>query len=114
MSLAGPYPETPPIYLRPRPLARTPGSFVLLPLLPVPRPVKPLPAELWSKVLSYVVVDDGEEGRMGVTERRARLGKKWELLFVCKLWVVSIVYFYMCDFSQSFTMCLTLPTILLR
>jgi hypothetical protein len=51
---------------------------------------------------------------MGVTERRARLGKKWELLFVCKLWVVSIVYFYMCDFSQSFTMCLTLPTILLR
>jgi hypothetical protein len=113
MSLASIYPETPAIFLRPRPLARTPGSFVLLPLLPGPRPVKPLPAEVWSKVLSYVV-HDGEDGRIGSPERHARLRKKWELLFVCKPWVVSIVSFYMCDFSYSFTTCLTLLTILLR
>ena len=93
MSLAGVYTETPAIFLQPRPLARTPGSFVLLPLLPRPRPVKPLPAEVWSKVLSYVI-DDGEDcRRMGVPEKRARWRKKWRLLFVCKHWVVSIVSF---------------------
>ncbi|KAI0003363.1 hypothetical protein BJV74DRAFT_813412 [Russula compacta] len=86
MSLASTYTETPAIFLRPRPLARTPGSFILLPLLPRPRPVQPLPAEVWSKVLSYVV-DDGEEGRMGVGERRTLLREKWQLLFVCRTWV---------------------------
>lgn len=64
-----------------------------MPLLPRPRPVKPLPAEVWSKVLSYVI-DDGADCRMGVPEKRARLRRKWELLFVCKPWVVSIVSFY--------------------
>jgi hypothetical protein len=89
MSLAGTYTETPAIFLQPRPLARTPGSFVLLPLLPQPRPVKPLPTEVWSKILSHVV-DDGEESPMGLPERRACFRKKWELLLVCKPWVVSI------------------------
>ena len=93
MSLAGICTETPAIFLQPRPLARTPGSFVLLPLLPRPRPVKPLPAEVWSKVLSYVI-DDGEDCPMGISEKRAHLRKKWGLLFVCKPWVVSIVSFY--------------------
>jgi hypothetical protein len=93
MSLAGTYTETPAIFLQPRPLARTPGRFVLLPLLPRPRPVKPLPAEIWSKVLSYVI-NDGADCRMGVPEKRARLRKKWELLFVCTPWVVSIVSSY--------------------
>jgi hypothetical protein len=45
---------------------------------------------------------------MGIPDRRGRLRKKWELLFVCKPWVVSIQSFYMCDFS---TMFLTLLTI---
>jgi hypothetical protein len=91
MSLvAGTHTETPAILLQPRPLARTPGRFVLLPLLPQPRSVRPLPAEVWSKVLSYVI-DDGADGRMGVPEKRARWRKKWELLFVCKPWVVSII-----------------------
>ncbi|KAI9511340.1 hypothetical protein F5148DRAFT_1274298 [Russula earlei] len=86
MSVSGTYTETPAIFLRPRPLSRTPGSFMLLPLLPRPRPVKPLPAEVWSKVLSYVV-DDEEGGRMGIPVRRALLREKWKLLFVCKSWV---------------------------
>ncbi|KAI0303505.1 hypothetical protein B0F90DRAFT_1667375 [Multifurca ochricompacta] len=86
MSLADLYTESPAIFLRPRPLARSPGSFILLPLLPRPRPVKPLPAEVWSTVLSYVI-DDVEEGRLGVPERRALLRDKWRLLFVCKPWV---------------------------
>ena len=93
MSLAGTCTEpTPAIFLQPRPLARTPGRFVLLPLLPRPRPVKPLPAEIWSKILSHVI-DDGAECRMAVPEKRACLRKKWELLFVCTPWVVSIVSF---------------------
>ncbi|KAH9967987.1 hypothetical protein BC827DRAFT_461852 [Russula dissimulans] len=94
MSISGTYTESPAVFLRPRPLARTPGSFILLPLLPRPRPVKPLPAEVWSKVLSYVV-DDGEDDRMRVPERRALLREKWKLLFVCKSWanvVLPLLY----------------------
>lgn len=91
MSLAGVYTETPTIFLQPRPLARYPGSFVLLPLLPRPRLVKPLPAEVWSKVLSYVIED--EDGRIGVPvlERRVRLRERWRLLFVCKPWVEIVL-----------------------
>jgi hypothetical protein len=92
MSLAGVYTDTSTIFLQPRPLARYPGSFVLLPLLPRPRTVKPLPAEVWSKVLSYVI--DEEDGRIGipVPERRARWRERWRLLLVCKPWVVSVYY----------------------
>ncbi|KAH9174184.1 hypothetical protein EDB89DRAFT_1849203 [Lactarius sanguifluus] len=91
MSLAGVYTETPTIFLQPRPLARYPGSFVLLPLLPRPRLVKPLPAEVWSKVLSYVIED--EDGRIGVPvpEKRVRLRERWRLLFVCKPWVEIVL-----------------------
>lgn len=39
------------VWLRPRPLARTPSSFPLLPLLP-PRPaLKHLPPEVWIQIL---------------------------------------------------------------
>ncbi|KAH9977307.1 hypothetical protein BGW80DRAFT_845474 [Lactifluus volemus] len=90
MALAGLHTETPTIFLRPRPLARSPGSFILLPLLPHPRPLKPLPPEVWSKVLSYVI-DDGEDSRMAVPERRVFFRDKWRLLFVCKSWVDVIL-----------------------
>lgn len=92
MSVAGTYTETPAVFLRPRPLARTPGSFILLPLLPQPRPAKSLPAEVWSKVLSYVISDQ-EDGRVDVPARRALLRNRWELLFVCKSWAVSSLSF---------------------
>lgn len=103
MSLAGTYTETPAIFLQPRPLARTPGRFVLLPLLPRPRPVKPLPEEVWSQVLSYVI-DDGADCRMDVPEKRARFRKKWDLLFVCKPWVnvvLPLLYSRVHIFSAS-------------
>ena len=92
MSVAGTYTETPAVFLRPRPLACAPGSFILLPLLPKPRPAKPLPAEVWSKVLSYVI-GDPEDGRVDIPERRALLRKRWKLLFVCKSWLVSRLSF---------------------
>jgi hypothetical protein len=50
----------------------------------------PLPAEVWSNVLSYVI-NDQEDSRVGVPERRALLRKRWKLLFVCKSWAVSSV-----------------------
>ncbi len=90
MSLAGVYTESPAVFLKPRPLSRHPGSFLLLPLLPRPRPVKPLPAEVWSKVLSYVI--DDEDGRIGVSEKRVRFRERWRLLFICKPWVVSVAF----------------------
>ncbi|KAI9446796.1 hypothetical protein H4582DRAFT_1908448 [Lactarius indigo] len=91
MSLAGVYTETPTIFLQPRPLARYPGSFVLLPLLPRPRQVRPLPAEVWSKVLSYVIDDEDGWICVPVPERRARLRERWRLLFVCKPWVEIVL-----------------------
>ena len=92
MSVAGVYTETPTIFLQPRPLARHPGSFVLLPLLPRPRPVKPLPADVWSTVLEYAI--DDEDGQIGIStfERRTRLRERWRLLFVCKFWMVGVPF----------------------
>jgi hypothetical protein len=70
-------------------------------------------------VLSYVI-DDGADCRMSVPEKRSHLRKKWELLFVCKPWEVSIVFIFYAQqnrmvagmacaiSSYSFTMYLTL------
>ncbi|KAI0259920.1 hypothetical protein BC834DRAFT_973836 [Gloeopeniophorella convolvens] len=103
MSLAATYTEAPAIFLRPRPLARSPGSFILLPLLPQPRPLKPLPAEIWSKVLSYIVHND-EDGRMSVPQQRALWRERWRLLFVCGPWldvVLPLLYTRVHLFSVS-------------
>ena len=92
MSLAGIYTETPTIFLQPRPLARHPGSFILLPLLPRPQPVKPLPADVWSTVLAYVIDDEDGQICIPASERRTRLRERWRLLVVCKSWVVSVLF----------------------
>lgn len=59
------------ILLRPRPLAKFSGAFLLLPLLPHPKPLRPLPAELWSKIFAYALAC--EEAKWS-----------WSLLRVCK------------------------------
>ncbi|KAI0673565.1 hypothetical protein C8Q78DRAFT_1017742 [Trametes maxima] len=43
----------PGVWLKPRPLARTPGTFLLLPLLPAKPALKPLPPEVWSDILGH-------------------------------------------------------------
>jgi hypothetical protein len=48
------------IMLRPRPLARAPGAFVLLPLLPSPPPVRALPAEVWTRIFDPLLGDEKE------------------------------------------------------
>lgn len=42
------------ILLRPRPFAKTSGRLVLLPLLPRRPSAKPLPTEIWTKILCFV------------------------------------------------------------
>lgn len=85
--IAPAYPVDPPVFLQPRPLALYPGSFVLLPLLPKRPALKPLPAELWSKVFTFVFM--GEQGRkVDATERRRVMRSNWKIMFVCKRWMV--------------------------
>lgn len=48
------------ILLQPRPYARVSGKLLLLPLLPLKKPVKPLPAELWRQIFAFAVLDDEE------------------------------------------------------
>ncbi|KAI0639834.1 hypothetical protein C8Q77DRAFT_1185610 [Trametes polyzona] len=39
------------VWLKPRPLARSPSTFLLLPLLPSRPTLKPLPPEVWAEIL---------------------------------------------------------------
>jgi len=43
------------ILLRPRPFAKYAGFLLLIPLLPEPKPLKFLPAEIWADIFSYVM-----------------------------------------------------------
>ncbi|EAU92562.1 hypothetical protein CC1G_06573 [Coprinopsis cinerea okayama7 len=63
------------VLLRPRPLARTPGELLLLPLLPVPKPAKHIPAELWIEILGHSLAQEHS------FEFKAW---GWSLLLVCK------------------------------
>lgn len=88
------------VLLKPRPLARYAGSFVLLPLLPKRPPLKPLPAEIWGTVIRMAIEETNVNeyraaGRTSLwnvhDQERARKGKekahgtfKWGLALVCK------------------------------
>lgn len=73
--------EVIPVFLNPRPLARSAGRFILLPLLPYRPSLKPLPLEIWSKILSYVF--DHYEADTS-KPRWAREELRQGLLAVCK------------------------------
>ncbi|KAH0591173.1 hypothetical protein J132_04846 [Termitomyces sp. J132] len=47
------------ILLLPRPYARRSGKLLLLPLLPSPQPLRPLPSEVWSEIVAYVLLSEG-------------------------------------------------------
>jgi hypothetical protein len=71
------------VYLRPRPLASCAGVLILLPLLPKKAPLKDLPSEVWSRVFSFLLYDNGgEESATGVTSGRKALAL--DLASVCK------------------------------
>jgi len=50
------------ILLHPRPYEKYAGILLLVPLLPKPKPLKPLPAEIWSEIFSFVLGTE-REGR---------------------------------------------------
>ncbi|KAH7914738.1 hypothetical protein BJ138DRAFT_1143166 [Hygrophoropsis aurantiaca] len=66
------------IILSPRPFARYSGRLLLLPLLPHRPPLKPLPAEVWSKIFAQVLTAD-----ISVSDS-AQTVKSWpSLLLIC-------------------------------
>ncbi|KAI0032359.1 hypothetical protein K488DRAFT_50149 [Vararia minispora EC-137] len=80
--------QEPRILLQPRPLAREPGSILLVPLLPKrPKPVR-LPWELWSHILYFVIFDeDVDYNKWNIHSRRTYFRNRWSLLYVCKDWL---------------------------
>lgn len=75
------------ILLSPRPLARTPGVLLLLPLLPAKPTLPSLPVELWATILEYAFnVYDSD---LAIPRPDAlRLG----LLIISKSLMVSMVF----------------------
>ncbi|KAI8981238.1 hypothetical protein BD414DRAFT_516168 [Trametes punicea] len=80
------------VWLKPRPLAHTPSSFLLLPLLPSQPALKPLPGEVWSNILRYTFAFYGHRGPFSETDSsRLRLG----LLLISKdVHAVALPLFY--------------------
>ncbi|KXN88936.1 hypothetical protein AN958_06807 [Leucoagaricus sp. SymC.cos] len=48
------------ILLQPRPYAQRPGRLLLLPLLPLRTPLRPLPVEIWGDIFALAVAGGGE------------------------------------------------------
>ncbi|EKM61390.1 uncharacterized protein PHACADRAFT_247953 [Phanerochaete carnosa HHB-10118-sp] len=71
--------DTHAILLRPRPFAKASGRLILLPLLPRKAVTKPLPSEIWAKILGYVFADYQRPSSSGKA-----VGSKLNLLLVCK------------------------------
>ncbi|KAK2461510.1 hypothetical protein APHAL10511_005973 [Amanita phalloides] len=65
------------ILLQPRPYAQASGKLLLLPLLPLKKPAKYLPAELWYHIFAHAILDD----------EKATLARS--LLIVCKAFKVK-------------------------
>lgn len=89
--------ETDRVLLRPRPYERCAGFFVLVPLLPKPAPLKPLPVEIWRKILTIAMYEDESTDKLwspkgtpqaGVTLKghagKDEVWSKWNLTLVCK------------------------------
>ncbi|KAI0830745.1 hypothetical protein BC628DRAFT_1531413 [Trametes gibbosa] len=64
-----------PVWLKPRPLARTPSSLLLLPLLPSKPPLKSLPSEVWAQIIenAFAFYDPGGSFE-GTSASALRLG----------------------------------------
>lgn len=54
-------PSSETILLQPRQYAQHPGKLLLLPLLPVPKPTRPLPIEIWSEIFIFAAASSGRD-----------------------------------------------------
>ncbi|KAF8167479.1 hypothetical protein B0H34DRAFT_646177 [Crassisporium funariophilum] len=68
--------ETTQVLLRPRPYAQYSGTLLLLPLLPHRKPLKPLPSEIWTEIISFALAC-GVTGEMDSSW-------SWSVVMVCK------------------------------
>ena len=90
-----------PILLQPRRYARFAGLIVLVPLLPQHAPLKPLPAEVWRRILMLAMSMDEEDclDNQGIVSsshsasefinisgkgKHVQRWSKWDLALVCK------------------------------
>ena len=71
-----------PVLLSPRPFATSSGRLTLLPLLPERHPTKPLPNEIWAKILGFVFAQYTAHKQQQSHESISRL--KLGLLLVCR------------------------------
>ncbi|KAI9062955.1 hypothetical protein FKP32DRAFT_1573116 [Trametes sanguinea] len=80
------------VWLKPRPLARSPGTFLLLPLLPTQPALKPLPSEVWSNILEHTFsLYATKDPLSGASTARLRTG----LLLISKdIHAVALPLFY--------------------
>ncbi|KDR85596.1 hypothetical protein GALMADRAFT_53571 [Galerina marginata CBS 339.88] len=62
------------ILLHPRPYAKFAGALLLLPLLPQPKPLKPLPSEIWTEILAFAFASPSACERAW----------PWSFLTICK------------------------------
>jgi hypothetical protein len=76
------------VLLKPRPYARFAGILVLVPLLPQRRSPPALPADVWRRILAYVIVEVELPRRMtlkrGKEIQKDHTGSKWKLAMICK------------------------------
>ncbi|KAJ8457362.1 hypothetical protein ONZ51_g11578 [Trametes cubensis] len=87
------------VWLKPRPLASCPSSFLLLPLLPSKSAPKPLPSDVWSNILEFAFASYGPKTSFAKADAaRLRLG----LLLVSKdIHAVALPLFYAHTYVSS-------------
>lgn len=76
------------VLLYPRPLARSSGRLLLLPLLPHRPPLKPLPSEIWSNIFIQVLFGDDQDPQAHNVLRLCS-----SLMLVCKGFKASSLVF---------------------
>lgn len=74
--------DMPSVLLLPRPFARASGRLSLLPLLPHKTLAKPLPSEIWEKILGYVFANYRQRAHASAV--RGAAGSRLDILLVCK------------------------------
>ena len=80
------------IVLCPRPYARHAGHLLIVPLLPRKAPLRPLPFEIWSKILMMAfAAEDKDEDRRAICLKTKKefSDPRWKLVFVSKMFKVS-------------------------
>ncbi|PPQ64245.1 hypothetical protein CVT24_008648 [Panaeolus cyanescens] len=77
------------VFLKPRPFEKAAGTFLLLPLLPQPRPMKPLPVEVWAQIFAFSLAAKENDHNDGYPL------KSLDFLIICKSFhdiVLPLIY----------------------